>query len=175
MPQELSLWGLPKVIHGQSISDTGIVVNTLVDVVIISHISQISKRKLVIPSIDFNENHQYSLITYVDGLTSNISSYLSELYKYGMQTSYFGGGAGSLSLQQKPCVFTNDGIFQDSAYVCHENENAYWCETRLGKVIILLQKHSLTPFKRSTGKDLLKSIVKPLSLTLKRNLMMITF
>ena len=109
----------PKVIHGQSISDTGIVVNTLVDVVMISHISQISKRKLVIPSIDFNENHQYSLITYVDGLTSNISSYLSELYeKYGMQTSYFGGGAGSLSLQQKPCVFTNDGIFQDSAVMC---------------------------------------------------------
>ena len=42
----------PKVIHGQSISDTGIaLVNTLVDVVIISHISQISKRKLIIPSI----------------------------------------------------------------------------------------------------------------------------
>ena len=109
----------PKVIHGQSISDTGIVVNTLVDVVIISHISQISKRKLIIPSIDFNENHQYSLITYVDGLTSNISSYLSELYeKYGMQTSYFGGGAGRSISSTKAMCFTNDGIFQDSAVMC---------------------------------------------------------
>ena len=114
MPQELSLWEeSSQVIHGQSISDTGIVVNTLVDVVIISHISQISKRKLVIPSIDFNENHQYSLITYVDGLTSNISSYLRSSMRSMAQTSYFGGGAGS-HLQQKPCVFTNDGIFQDS-------------------------------------------------------------
>jgi len=34
---------------------------------------------------------------------------------YGMQTNYFGGGAGSLSLEQMPCVFSNDGVFQDAA------------------------------------------------------------
>ena len=35
-----------------------------------------------------------------------------------MQTNYFGGGAGSLTLEQKPCVFTNDGLYQDAAVFC---------------------------------------------------------
>jgi len=35
-----------------------------------------------------------------------------------MKTNYFGGGAGSLSLEQKPCIFNNEGFFQDAAVGC---------------------------------------------------------
>ncbi|WP_369996677.1 FIST signal transduction protein [Winogradskyella sp.] len=106
----------PKVIHGNSIFDKGIVINTLNNLESIFLIENISSKNYTIPVVSLDKNQDYSLFTYVDGLTSNISHYLSELYRnYGMQTSYFGGGAGSLSLEQQPCVFTNKGIFQDAA------------------------------------------------------------
>jgi hypothetical protein len=109
----------PKVIHGNSILDKGIVINTLNDIETLFVIENISAKNYSIPKVNFKENQDYSLFTYVDGLTSNISHYLSKLYEnYGMQTNYFGGGAGSLSLEQKPCVFSNNGIFKDAAVVC---------------------------------------------------------
>lgn len=55
-------------------------------------------------------------ITLVDGLAPNIRGFLSKLYgQLGTAVSYLGGGAGSLSLEQMPCVFTEEGIFQDAA------------------------------------------------------------
>jgi len=109
----------PKVIHGNTILEKGIVINTLNDVESLFLIKDISTKKYTIPKISFNKNQAYSLFTYVDGLTSNISHYLKELYQhYGMQTNYFGGGAGSLSLEQMPCVFCNEGVFQDAAVGC---------------------------------------------------------
>lgn len=109
----------PKIIHNNSIFNQGIVVNTLKDVEAIFLLKNISSKTFTIPKINFKTQNDYSLITYVDGLTSNIANYLGELYEnYGMQTNYFGGGAGSLTLQQKPCVFNNGGFFQDAAVVC---------------------------------------------------------
>lgn len=109
----------PKVIHDDMVFGQGIVVSTLKNVKKIIVTKNISEKTFVIPEMEFNTNKEYSLITYVDGLTSNISYYLSALYKnFGMQTNYFGGGAGSLSLIQKPCVFCNEGFFQDAAISC---------------------------------------------------------
>ncbi|MEN8885182.1 MAG: FIST N-terminal domain-containing protein [Winogradskyella sp.] len=109
----------PKVIHNNSLLDKGIVINTLHNVKSLFLIKNISSKNFSVPQIDFNTDTNYSLFTYVDGLTSNISHYLSELYEnYGMQTNYFGGGAGSLTLEQKPCVFSNEGFFMDAAVVC---------------------------------------------------------
>ena len=108
----------PKVIHGKSILDNGIVINTLTNIESIYLIKNISKKDYQIPKMAFDKDRSYSLFTYVDGLTSNISHYLSQLYEnYGMQTNYLGGGAGSLSLEQQPCVFCNDGFHQDAAVV----------------------------------------------------------
>ena len=46
----------------------------------------------------------------------HISDFLSRLFgKYWNKVSYIGAGCGSLSLQQTPCIFNNEGIFQDSA------------------------------------------------------------
>lgn len=109
----------PRVIHGNTILEKGIVINTLNHLESLFVIQDISKRQLRIPDFHFAEDQEYSLLTYVDGLTANISNYLEKLYeKYGMQTTYFGGGAGSLSLKQGPCVFTNDGLFEDAAVYC---------------------------------------------------------
>ncbi len=58
-------------------------------------------------------------LTLVDGLTTNISTYLSELYNHlGNGVNFIGAGAGSLTLQQVPCIFSNEGIFEDAAILC---------------------------------------------------------
>ncbi|NRB60285.1 MAG: FIST C-terminal domain-containing protein [Winogradskyella sp.] len=107
----------PKVIHGNKIFEKGIVANTLHNIEKLFVIRGISYKNYRIPPIDFKDR-DYSLFTYVDGLTSNISHFLNRLYlNYGMETTYFGGGAGSLSLEQKPCVFNNEGLFEDAAVV----------------------------------------------------------
>lgn len=109
----------PKILHDNTISDKGIVINTLKNVDHLTLITNISSGEFNIPKVNFDKNDDYSLVTYVDGLTSNISTYLNTLYEnYGMKTNYFGGGAGSLSLKQKPCVFCKDGFFQDAAVIC---------------------------------------------------------
>jgi len=59
------------------------------------------------------------LLTFVDGLSENISHYLQQLYhNYGNRMKIMGGGAGSLSLVQQPCVFSNEGLFQNAAVLC---------------------------------------------------------
>lgn len=60
----------------------------------------------------------------VDGLTRNITSLLARTFSHLQQNrvTYIGGGAGSLSLQPQPCVFTNAGFFQDAAVVALVNQ-----------------------------------------------------
>ncbi len=109
----------PRVIHNKTLHEKGIVITTLHHVNDIHIIKNIASKDFSIPTINFKQNTSYSILTFIDGLTSNISFYLSELYRqYGTHTSYFGGGAGSLSLQQQPCVFNNEGIFMDAAILC---------------------------------------------------------
>ena len=63
-------------------------------------------------------NIPQSALVLVDGLTANVATFLRKLYgTYGDTINYMGGGAGSLSLQQQPCVFNQDGVFQDAALV----------------------------------------------------------
>lgn len=64
-------------------------------------------------------DEKLTLLTFVDGLTANIASYLDHLYHFfGNTVNFIGGGAGSLTLVQKPCVFTNEGFFQNAAIIC---------------------------------------------------------
>ena len=54
----------------------------------------------------------------VDGLSSGIARFITHLFhEHGVAQPFFGGGAGSLSLQPKPCVITPRGLLQDAAVV----------------------------------------------------------
>ncbi|MGG8495564.1 FIST signal transduction protein [Tenacibaculum sp. TC6] len=109
----------PMIIYNNDVSKKGIVVHRLYHVIHLSTIQNISKKNFSVSPIEFKNDTAYSLITYVDGLTSNISHFLSKLYEnYGMKTNYFGGGTGSLTLKQSPCIFSKEGFFQDAAVVC---------------------------------------------------------
>jgi hypothetical protein len=59
---------------------------------------------------------QPTALILVDGLTTHIEMMLRQLFKvFGNKVTYVGGGAGSLSFVQKPCLFDNDGTYQDAA------------------------------------------------------------
>jgi len=59
---------------------------------------------------------EQTMFVFVDGLAKRISALIDGLFNvFGLQLNYVGGGAGSLSFQQKPCLFTNQGLLQDSA------------------------------------------------------------
>jgi len=57
-----------------------------------------------------------TMFVFVDGFAKRISAFIESLFNvFGLEFNYIGGGAGSLSFKQKPCLFTNDGLIQDSA------------------------------------------------------------
>lgn len=59
-----------------------------------------------------------TLVTLVDGLSKRIAALLENLYEvFGDRYRYIGGGAGSLSFTQKPCLISNQGLRVDCAQI----------------------------------------------------------
>jgi len=106
----------PKVIFDNQLHDTGIVVN-YIDNVISSFVThKLEQKQYTIPTQELSDHKTYCTFSIVDGLTGNISHYLSELYRtFGNYSVYLGGGAGSLTLKQQPCLFNNDGFYMNAA------------------------------------------------------------
>lgn len=62
-----------------------------------------------------NSEHQSALI-FIDGLSTKISYFLEKTYSHFWDhIKFIGGGCGSLSLIQQPCVFNNEGFYEDAA------------------------------------------------------------
>ncbi|MFH0879102.1 MAG: FIST C-terminal domain-containing protein [Lentisphaerota bacterium] len=63
-------------------------------------------------------NEKDTVLVLVDGLSAGTELLLEMLRKQlGNAPRYFGGGAGSGSLQPMPCIFNNNGVYQDAALV----------------------------------------------------------
>lgn len=60
-----------------------------------------------------------TMLVFVDGFAKRISAFIDSLFNtFGLEINYIGGGAGdadSSDMEQKPCLFTNEGLVQDSA------------------------------------------------------------
>jgi hypothetical protein len=57
-----------------------------------------------------------SVLVLVDGMSARISAFLDSTYDVlASDPVYFGGGAGSLSFEKKPCLFSNQGLLEDHA------------------------------------------------------------
>ncbi|MEE8589598.1 MAG: FIST N-terminal domain-containing protein [Sulfurimonadaceae bacterium] len=56
-----------------------------------------------------------TMFVFIDGLAKNIGECINVLFdNYGLEVNYIGGGAGSLSFEQKPALFTNQGLLKDA-------------------------------------------------------------
>lgn len=63
-------------------------------------------------------NGALSLFVWVDGLSKQISALLESMfYTLGLSSHFIGGGAGSLTFEQKPCLFCNQGMVADQALI----------------------------------------------------------
>ncbi len=63
-----------------------------------------------------------TIFVFVDGFAKRIASFIESLFNiFGLETNYIGGGAGSLSMKQKPCLFSNEGLIKDSAIIVHSS------------------------------------------------------
>lgn len=114
----------PGLIHGSKHYKEGVLITLLPTFIQPFLIKGLNTTNIQLPQFSelpflLNSNtKKYLTIVLVDGLASNISLFLSKLFnRFGKMVSYFGGGAGSLSLQQMPCVFSNEGLFQNAAVV----------------------------------------------------------
>ncbi len=117
----------PKIIHGGQAYDQGVVAVGLVsapDVVMVPGLSDTgadyetalasTSARWVASDADADE----SLIVFVDGLSKRVAALVEALFfAFGLERNFIGGGAGSLSFQQKPCLITPDGLVADAALV----------------------------------------------------------
>jgi len=59
-----------------------------------------------------------TLVVLVDGLGKRIAALVEALFEvFGLEQNFLGGGAGSLSFRQKPCLITPEGLVADAALV----------------------------------------------------------
>lgn len=111
----------PAVVSGDQKNEKGAIILALPSLARPLLITGLSSGNMTFP--DFGElsntlDRQYTALVFVDGLTANISLFLQGLFSsLGNAVHYAGGGAGSLTLKQKPCLFTNEGFFEDAAIV----------------------------------------------------------
>lgn len=69
---------------------------------------------------DINGNLESSdtIFVFVDGFANRINSFIRSIFTvFGLENNYIGGGAGSLSMVSKPCLFTNNGLLMDCAVI----------------------------------------------------------
>jgi len=109
----------PSVIYGNERFETGIVADVLPVLAEPSVIKGLDTSSFSLSGLPTLPNSQeYTALVLVDGLTKYVASFLDRLFrKYGNKVRYIGGGAGSLSFQQKPCLFDSHGIYQDAALI----------------------------------------------------------
>lgn len=119
--QDLVFFGglFPGILAGTHQYESGVVALVLPCLAAPFVVANLNADAIDIPQIDddFLLGQSTAMIL-VDGLASHIAEFLGEMYHYfGDAVHYVGGGAGSLSLKQTPCVFTPNGVFQDAAVV----------------------------------------------------------
>ncbi|MBN1764521.1 MAG: FIST C-terminal domain-containing protein [Sedimentisphaerales bacterium] len=108
----------PEIIYGKDKLSKGCIVAGLFEDAQVQTISRLSDMEIDYESqIDesLSTGDTKTMLVFVDGFAKRIGAVIDSLFNvFGLEFNYIGGGAGSLSLKQKPCLFTNEGLIQDS-------------------------------------------------------------
>ena len=112
----------PQIIYQNMNYKMGTIIVSLddiLDVNLIQNISDSSNQGLedvIEDKVGELDDNIKTMFIFVDGLSKNINALILGLFEnFGLSLNYVGGGAGSLTFEQKPCIFTNQGLIQDSA------------------------------------------------------------
>ena len=109
----------PSIIHGGRRLSRGTLLIGFpdhFDVAIVSHLSQGAGVETQLQVLAPMLERAGSLITLVDGLSSNLETFVERLYEaVGVRTTVVGGGAGYLDLVPRPCLLSGTGMIEDAA------------------------------------------------------------
>lgn len=112
----------PSIIYDKNVWDKGNIVIGLTQELQVHTIEQLSNNELDYEDILDEKIPQLgngkTMMVFVDGFAKRISAFIDSLFSvFGLDINYVGGGAGSLSMEQKPCLFTNQGLVEDCAVI----------------------------------------------------------
>jgi len=113
----------PGLINGRKLCNKGCIIQKYPAVSELFKIEPISADKIIYPKdltnmIDDLPEGGYTALVLLDGLSENISSLLYGLFNHlGNSVNYLGGGAGSLNNNDMPCMFSNEGVFSNAAFI----------------------------------------------------------
>nr|MDA3779015.1 FIST C-terminal domain-containing protein [Bacteroidales bacterium] len=112
----------PSIIHGNKRLDRGTIfvgLDSKPNINIIQNISDNDTNFENLIKLNGKNNSKVNtMFVFVDGFANRISAFIDSLFiNYGLKYNYIGGGVGSLSLTQKPCIYTNKGLLEDCAII----------------------------------------------------------
>ena len=116
----------PQIIHGRKNYERGVLVVGLPvapDIAIVHGLSDPNADydQQLEPCVDqwaIGKAEHETLVVLVDGLSKYIAALTQSLFAcFGLERNFIGGGTGSLSFIQKPCLLTPHGLIADAAVV----------------------------------------------------------
>lgn len=112
----------PQLIHNGLNHEHGFIIGGLSEAVEVFNVPGLSDSTPdfydTLDALFGNKTEPATIAMFVDGMASGISMWLDCVYDVlGSKPVYFGGGAGSLSFVQKPCLFSNQGMLTDHAQI----------------------------------------------------------
>jgi len=110
----------PRIVYENKDYESGCIlvgIENNVDPIIINNISdEKTDIEKEFSEIDYPSGDIKTIFFFVDGLSSTIEHCIEEAFNnFGLEKNYIGGGAGSLSFEQRECIVTNDGLLKDCA------------------------------------------------------------
>ncbi|MFC1770335.1 FIST signal transduction protein [Candidatus Margulisiibacteriota bacterium] len=116
----------PEIIYGKGKYKKGTIVAGLpkkINVQIIPNLSDMNVNyKEIIDKKIPDPGDGKTMFVLVDGFSQRINALIDSLFDiFGLEFNYIGGGTGSLSMLPKPCLFTREGLIQDSAVLALSN------------------------------------------------------
>lgn len=112
----------PGIIFEGKSYDQGVLVIGLQSALTVEEID-LSRKEFVtekaeLPLDVLTQSKRMGLLTIIDAFSPNKQVLIDMLFnRYGLSVDYFGGGAGSLSFESKPCIITNKGIRSNCAAI----------------------------------------------------------
>ena len=111
-----------------------------------------------------------SMFVFVDAFATRIDTLINELYfEFGLENHFLGGGAGSLSFEQKPTVITPAGLKQDAAVLasvaddCHVGVQHGWQRIAGPYQVTLAEGNIIQELDFKPAFDVYRSVVEAAS------------
>lgn len=113
----------PMILHDEKCLETGVIMkklNSNSD----THICHVTEDEYDVNELPDLSDEINSCILFVDGFMPSIPRFLESLYeKYWNSVDFFGAGCGSINFESSPCIFSNEGLFQDAALLISVSTN----------------------------------------------------